>query len=294
LDTPTVSVITTVYNGGPWIAETIRSVLAQTAADFEYVLVDDGSADDSADIIRRFAAADRRIRPIFRGNGGIAAARNTGLEAARGRYAAMLDHDDLCEPRRLEAQVRRMDRQSACVVLGTRVLMIDAAGRPIGPMGGLPCGHADIERALLGGRNPIAHTSVMLRRRAVLDAGGYRVEHSGVDDYDLFLRLAERGRAANLPAILCRYRQHFGSFQHLHYLQQSARAAVVLREAFARRRLDPDAAPPALAVQPRPQYELHARWFWSAIKAGNAVTALRHFGEGMGKLVRGLWRGSFD
>jgi hypothetical protein len=200
----------------------------------------------------------------------------------------MLDHDDLAEPRRLEMQVRRLERDADLVLLGTQALLIDPAGRPIGPMGGLPCGHDEIERLMLSGRNPVLHPSVMMRRQAVIAAGGYRAEFGGADDYDLFLRLIERGRAANLPTVLTRYRQHFAGFQHAQFARQCGHAAAALREALTRRGLDPASAPPAPTLGARPEYTLHARWAWSALKAGNLDTAWRHLPACVGKLLRGV------
>lgn len=100
------SVIIPTFNRAVYLQETIASVLRQTWQDFELVLVDDGSTDNTADIVRSFD--DRRIRYIYRSNGGISAARNTGLDAARGEYIAFLDSDDLWEPSKLELQMAFM------------------------------------------------------------------------------------------------------------------------------------------------------------------------------------------
>lgn len=286
---PTVTVITPVYNGRRWIFEAIRSVLAQTFTDFEYLLVDDGSTDGSAEILERFAAGDGRLRVIRRpANGGIAVTRNTGLQEARGRYVAMLDHDDVSQPRRLELQVRRLDREGDCVLLGSQVLLIDPDGRPISRMGGLPTRHDEIVRLLLAGRVSVHQSAMMMRRQAVWAVGGYRARFDGADDFDMYLRLTERGRAANLPEELCRYRQHFSSMQHSRTKRTGEYAALAVAEACARRGLDPAQLPLPPRCAARPQYELHARWGWSAIKAGNIGTTARHWPACLGKFLKGI------
>src|SRR5215204_696893 len=103
-----VSVIMPAYNAGRYIAESVRSVQAQTFGGWELVVVDDGSADDTGEVVRRFAAADARVRYVRRPNGGQAAARNTGLAEARAPFVAFLDADDLWLPEKLEAQLAVM------------------------------------------------------------------------------------------------------------------------------------------------------------------------------------------
>lgn len=108
-----ISVITPVYNSEKYIERAVRSVLNQTYRDIEYILVDDGSTDKSGEIIDRYAAQDSRIRVIHRKNGGVAAARNTGLSAARGEYIAWLDSDDWLEPSMLETCLNALLKNNA-------------------------------------------------------------------------------------------------------------------------------------------------------------------------------------
>lgn len=106
---PTVSVIVPVYNSRPFLTDCINSILAQTYTDFELVLVDDGSTDASASIITRFAGSDPRIVALHRQNGGLSAARNTGLDAARGQYITFVDADDMIHPRFLSTLMGMMN-----------------------------------------------------------------------------------------------------------------------------------------------------------------------------------------
>ena len=125
-----VSVITPCYNGGRFIRETIESVLAQTYSRWEMLIIDDGSTDRSAEIIRSFAAADERIRYYYQENAGSAAARTNGIRRARGQYIALLDADDIWRPAFLEKQIAFMRaKQALCVACAYD--HIDAASRPV-------------------------------------------------------------------------------------------------------------------------------------------------------------------
>ena len=114
-----VSIITPCYNGEKYVAQTIRSVLSQTYQNWEMIVVDDGSRDNSVQIINSFAQADPRIRLLQQENAGSAAARNAGIRIAQGRYLALLDADDLWEPEFLAQQLAFMERKKAvCVCCG--------------------------------------------------------------------------------------------------------------------------------------------------------------------------------
>ena len=126
-----VSVITPCYNGERFLADTIESVLAQTHAGWELLIIDDGSSDRTPDIARQYAARDARVRFIAQENAGAASARNAGLRLARGRYIALLDADDVWEPCFLERQLAFMgEKRAACVCCAYR--HIDEAGQPTG------------------------------------------------------------------------------------------------------------------------------------------------------------------
>lgn len=126
---PLVSVIMPAYNAAEYIAEAIASVQAQTVQDWELIVVDDCSTDDTVDVIRKYAAEDERIKPIFSPeNRGVAAARNTGLDHVSGRYVALLDSDDLWRPRKLEMQLSVATEREADIIYCS-YSMIDGSGR---------------------------------------------------------------------------------------------------------------------------------------------------------------------
>ena len=114
-----VSIITPCYNGGRFIAETINSVLAQTYKEWEMIIVDDGSSDDSAKIVKSFADKDERISLVSQENAGSAAARNNGIRRAKGRFIALLDADDLWDPDFLRQQLRFMKRKNTICVFSS-------------------------------------------------------------------------------------------------------------------------------------------------------------------------------
>src|SRR6476661_6105481 len=127
--TPPVSVLMPVYNAGRYVAEAVESILGQTYADFEFLIVDDGSTDRSRAILERYAARDPRIRLVSRPNTGYAAALNELLGLARGELVARMDADDVALPERLLRQVNYLRAHPEVVCVGTAVHLIDGGGR---------------------------------------------------------------------------------------------------------------------------------------------------------------------
>ncbi|MBQ5484196.1 MAG: glycosyltransferase family 2 protein [Lachnospiraceae bacterium] len=128
-----VSIITPCWNGEKYIAETMDSVLAQTYTNWEMIVVDDGSSDGSADLVRSYEKKDARIRLICQENAGSAAARNHGIKEAKGRYIALLDADDVWEENFLEEQLKLMAQKDAACVYSSYRLM-DENSRVYGRM----------------------------------------------------------------------------------------------------------------------------------------------------------------
>lgn len=214
-----VSVIMPAYNAGKYVAESIRSVQGQTYAGWELVLVDDGSADDTGEVVRGFADGDARVRYFRQGNGGQASARNTGLRHARGDLVAFLDADDLWLPEKLAAQVKVLDESGADLVFtrgyifseGEPPREAEAFGMPAGRVGG-----AEMFKRLFAA-NVIANLSVMARRGA-LDAAGLFDEartYQNCEDYDMWLTLARRGALFySMAERLFMYRRHATASTH--------------------------------------------------------------------------------
>lgn len=235
---PTVSVLMPVYNAARYVADAVESILGQTFADFEFLIVDDGSTDRSRSILERYAAHDGRIRLTSRPNTGYTVVLNELLGLARGELVARMDADDVALPERLARQVDYLRAHPDVVCLGTAVHFIDEAGRFL--RDGHPgMDHEAIQERALAGDCPLNHPSVMMRRVAVEAVGGYRAEFEPAEDLDLWLRLVEVGRLVNLPDVLMKYRQHVGSFSEQYQRLQLERSAAAVLEACRRRGIPP-------------------------------------------------------
>lgn len=272
---PTISVLMPVYNAERYVAKAVESILAQTCADFEFVIIDDGSTDGSHALLKQYAERDHRIRLISRANTGHVIALNQMLEIASGRYIARIDADDIALPDRFARQVGYLESHGDCVAVGSYVWLIDAAGRSLGEWR-FECEHEEIDARHIAGSSPrLVHPATMLRTDALCDIGGYRPEMCPAEDQDLWLRLGERGRLANLPEHLTRYRLHGGSVSHRRSQEQYEARLRLLRDAFRRRGLDEAAIttePPASESAA----EHHRRWAWMALSSREVSVARRH------------------
>ena len=204
---PSVSVVMPVYNGERFLAESIASVLGQTYVDFEFIVVDDGSTDGSADILQEYADRDERIRPLLlSSNEGKGTARNRGIAAASGEYIATLDGDDICLPDRLRRQISYMRSNPDIGVLGCTLWSVGPDLRPHGKIT-VPNVHSLIAWGLFFG--PAAgHSSTLMRRDVLLAAGAYEAGRVICDDLELWSRMVEKTHFANLPDVLLLYRRH--------------------------------------------------------------------------------------
>ncbi len=202
---PAVTVLMPVHNGGRFLTEAIDSILGQTFKDFEFVVVDDASTDDTAKVL---AGVDdpRMVVLANDSQSGVAASLNRGIDAARGDLIARMDADDVADPRRLEHQVAFMADHPDVVLCGTEAQRIDADGLHLQSIKRL---HSDIEiRWHLLTANPFIHPSVVFRTETIRRIGGYDPALQCAQDYDLWCRLSMEGKCANLPEQLVQYRFH--------------------------------------------------------------------------------------
>ena len=273
---PQVSVVMPVFNAQRYLAEAVESILAQTWRDFEFVIVDDGSTDRSPKLLERYAVRDSRIKLIRRPNTGIVGALNDGIAAASGELIARMDADDVALPQRLEKQVAYLAQHPEVVALGSRVTGVDPYGCVLFHSEH-KLAHEEIDAELLRGVGwAIVHPAAMLRRAAVAAIGGYRPQFQWVEDLDLFLRLGETGKLANLPEALLRYRQHTESINRTRSAEQARLADACVREAYRRRGGEP---PPGWKFVPKakPARDVQLRtWAWMAMKDGNVPVARKH------------------
>lgn len=205
-----VSVIVPAYNASKTIDETLRSVRGQTHRNLEILVVDDGSKDDTVEIAEAHAAEDQRIRVLRQANGGVAAARNTGILSARGSLVAPVDADDVWAPTKTERQVALMGANPKATLCYTWWACIDHKGR-VTAYGGRHSAHGealkDMCRTNLVGNG----SGAMMRREAVIAAGLYDPSlrargAQGCEDYKLYLALAAAGDVEVVPDFLTGYR----------------------------------------------------------------------------------------
>jgi len=205
--TPRVSVVMAVHNGGAYLREAIESILAQTWRDFEYIIIDDASTDDSREVINTYRKADARIRLISNpSNLGLTRSLNVGLKNSLGEYVARQDADDVSLPNRLRRQVEWLDTNSSIGLLGTGYHVIDTQGEVIATER-LPCSDVVLRWTSLF-HNPLCHTSVMARRVLLNSVGGYDEQWRYGQDYELWTRMLDVSRVGNLNAVLVSYRSH--------------------------------------------------------------------------------------
>jgi glycosyltransferase involved in cell wall biosynthesis len=273
---PRVSILIPAYNAQRYLVDAVESMLAQTYKDFECIVVDDGSSDRTPQLLGELSNRDARVRALRVPHGGIVEALNAGLYAARGEMIARMDSDDISLPQRLEEQIHFLDANPEIVALGSKVVLVDPYASPLWEID-VKLEHGQIEEELLRGNGwAIFHPTVVIRRNAIDKAGVYRPEYQWSEDIDLFLRLAQIGKLANLPTALLRYRQHFASVNRTKLELQMRRVERLLVDAYRRRGLTmpPDFhfRPPA----PLPPFEQVRAWGRRAIINRNYRAARRH------------------
>ena len=227
-----VTIVIPAFQAAGTIVDAILSVSAQTHPWLEIVVVDDGSTDGTAGIARSLMVREPRLRVISQANGGVAAARNTGIAAANGSLVAFLDADDLWHPWKIELQVERFARGGPTVgAVYTWSTYTDATGRILPGRAFTARFEGDVYAQLLVGN--FVNGTHMVGTALLRDVGGYDTDLRGNEDLDLYLRLAERCDFAVVPACLAAYRTRAGSLSHRVWAMRRHHGAV---RADARRR----------------------------------------------------------
>ena len=239
-----------VYNGARFLREAIASVLGQTFSGFEFIVIDDGSTDETPRILGGYA--DPRIRVLKNErNRGLAASLNRALEVCSGELIARQDADDVSELTRLQRQVEFLNSHPEISLLGCAATRIDERGRFLGIMD-RPTRHEDIRGFAEDMSNPFVHGSVMFRRRCIQVVGEYDTRFRLTQDYDLWLRMLRSFRAGNLAEPLYRFRFLTDSAGKRQRVAQLAYAQLARDLAAARRRGENLSAEPL-----RTQFERH-------------------------------------
>ncbi len=225
--TPLVTVLMPVYNAEKYLAEAIESILGQTFTDFEFLIINDGSTDDSSKIIETYT--DSRIRYIENTtNLKLIATLNKGIGLAKGKYIARMDADDICYPQRLQKQVSFMEANTDVGVCGS---WFESFGLNSSSESKYPVDDFDIRYTALY-QCPFCHPTVILRTSVLIDNGLlYDAGYPHAEDYELWLRLSRVTRLANIPEFLLRYRKHDSNISKLESATQD-RMSLQIRRAF--------------------------------------------------------------
>ena len=214
MSSPLVSIVIPTFNQPALLRETLDSVFAQTLTDFEVIVVDDGSTDDTARQLEELAAGEPRLRVVTRVNAGTGAARNHGVSLARGTFVALLDHDDLWRPEKLAVQVAFMEAMPSCVACVTPLAFSDDPQTPLLVRGRDSQPDGVVDRPFLRAARKTALfltcSALLFRREAAVRVGALFGEERGViEDMQFYLRLLSAG-ALGLAGegILAIYRTH--------------------------------------------------------------------------------------
>ncbi len=218
---PEVSIIMPVYNGSKYVAKAIESILGQTFTNFEFLIIDNASEDNTLEIISSFK--DPRIKLIKNPrNLHLIKSLNIGLEISRGKYVARMDHDDISLPRRLEVEHNFLEQHPTVAIVGTWSIIIDGNDTPI-KIHKNPTGSNVIKYELLFG-NTTTHPSIMMRKDIIIEAKGYDEKWLNTEDYNLYSRVIQSHEIANIPEPLLYYRTHGSS------LTGAASSQSIIRE----------------------------------------------------------------
>ena len=210
MSSPAISVLMPCYNASEFIRESIESILSQTYSDFELIVINDGSTDDTQTIIEEYAERDKRIKIMSKSNSGLPDSLNVGLLPAKGEWIARLDADDIAMPNRLQKQIEYIGKKCDTVLLGSGCIIIDQCGNEINKYK-YPEDHHELVRLMERIGSPFPHSSAFFSRKLVQKIGGYYSRFNACEDVDLWLRISNFGSIGCLSEPLIKLRKHSGS-----------------------------------------------------------------------------------
>ncbi len=261
-----VSVVIPNYNYARFLREAIDSVLAQTYAEIEIIVVDDGSTDDSKDILKSYG---QQIKAVFQQNQGVSAARNNGVNESRGEFISFLDADDLWLPAKIEKQVVRFQEDEKLGLVHVGVVEVDANGdflleRLEGLEGDVSGELLLIKQTILGGGS-----GLMVRRDVFDEVGGFDNRLSTSADWDLFYQISSRYPIGFVPEILLKYRVH-NSNMHSNVSAMEHDMMIAFEKAFI------EMTPELKKIRRRAYGSLHQNLAGSYFAAGNYTAFVSH------------------
>ncbi len=204
---PLITVLMPIFNGARYLSEALESVQKQTYSNLEILLINDGSTDSSAEIVEKFAQIEKRAVVVNKQNTGLIDTLNVGLNAANGRWIARLDQDDIAHPMRIERQVEAVSRYEDIVLVGSDFITLNEENLKTKRYR-LPASHDRLVRRLRRLQNFFPHSSAMFRADIAVSIGGYDYSAIYNEDWDLWLRLSERGRVTSVQESLVTVRKH--------------------------------------------------------------------------------------
>lgn len=226
-ENPIISVVMSVRNEQRFIDEAIQSILDQTYDDFEFIIIDDASTDTTSSILDRYQNIDKRIIVLRNeeNQGALSKCLNKGIRQAKGRYIARMDGDDIAHRQRFEKQIRAIEKDSSCALIGSWCHEINEKGVFIRSLC-FPTEHRDLQKALAK-YNPFIHPSIMVRKNVLNKVGLYN-EHwvTGAEDYELYFRIAQHYLMMNLGEFLIAKRIRH---QSITYQQGFAMSCLTLK-----------------------------------------------------------------
>ena len=271
---PSISVLMSAYNSEKFISQAIESILNQSFSDFELVVINDGSTDKTKKILENYKKEDKRIKVYHQNNLGIAKTRNRLIEAASAPYISWMDSDDISLATRLELQFSLLESAPEIVALGTGTELIDEDGAPI-CFWPAPKTHEEIDSWHMSGRGgAIIFSSSTMRKKTLIDVGGFDENLTGAEDLSLFLKLAEVGELRNLNNTLLLYRQHIRSISHTHKEKIRSDTEKVIRAAEDRRGVVHK--PLGFSDLVPKNSDTYTKWGWWALKGKNKKTARKY------------------
>jgi len=227
---PKVSILMPVYNAGQYLSRALDSILAQGFRDWELILINDGSTDNSESIITQYD--DERIyyikNPV---NLKLIKTLNKGIDYCGGQYIARMDADDICHPDRLKRQVEFLDSKPECLMCGTSAIVIDGNEKKTGKIRNLT--DNDYLQISLMFSPSFIHPSMMIRSE-VLQHNRYDEAYKHVEDYDLWCRIAKQGKIANIDSELFEYRWHDSNVSVVHNKAQEELKDKIIKDEISR------------------------------------------------------------
>jgi glycosyltransferase involved in cell wall biosynthesis len=213
---PAISIVMSVYNDSRYIDEAIKSILTQTFKDFEFIIINDGSTDNSLSKIKKYK--DERIMIINQKNIGLVASLNKGIAVARSDIIARQDSDDISLPDRLEKEIGLLKKNTDCIIVGSSMITIDESGNKRNTHKVL-LNNPELKHELLV-RSPFAHGSVIFRKKAFFESKGYLSADWPAEDYGLWIRMSSCGEFMNIDEPLYKYRENSSGISQQNHKNQ--------------------------------------------------------------------------